>query len=81
MTRQGKLIVLSGPGGVGKSTISKELGKFRNFWISISATTRAPREGEVEGRFHFNEDLVEKYMSHDEWNEVYGAGDAGHHRA
>jgi len=45
----GKLIVLSGPGGVGKSTIVAELKKFPNFFFSVSATTRPPRNGEVDG--------------------------------
>mgnify|MGYP006266641949 CR=1 FL=1 len=48
-TPLGKLIVISGPGGVGKSTISKELGKQPNIWVSISATTREPRAGEIDG--------------------------------
>ena len=45
----GSLIVLSGPGGVGKSTVSKEIRKSNDFWVSVSATTRAPRENEVHG--------------------------------
>lgn len=45
----GSLIVLSGPGGVGKSTVSKEIRKRNDFWVSISATTRAPRENEEHG--------------------------------
>ena len=50
-TRQqsGLLIVMSGPGGVGKSTISKELNKRKDFWVSVSATTRSPRDGEIPG--------------------------------
>jgi guanylate kinase len=46
---QGALIVLSGPGGVGKSTVSKEIRKRNDFWVSVSATTRTPRENEVHG--------------------------------
>ena len=46
---RGKLIVLSGPGGVGKSTVATELRKTGDYWVSISATTRAPRVNEVEG--------------------------------
>lgn len=45
----GKLIVLSGPGGVGKSTIVSELKKIPNFFFSVSATTREPRSGEING--------------------------------
>lgn len=45
----GTLIVLSGPGGVGKSTVSREFRKRSDFWVSVSATTRKPREKEVHG--------------------------------
>jgi guanylate kinase len=45
----GKLIVLSGPGGVGKSTIVSELKKIPDFFFSVSATTREPRSGEING--------------------------------
>lgn len=48
--KPGKLIVLSGPGGVGKSTVSRELRKAGDFWVSVSATTRKPRENEVDGQ-------------------------------
>ncbi len=46
---RGKLIVISGPGGVGKSTITAQLRTDPRFWISVSATTREPRLGEREG--------------------------------
>ena len=46
------LMVLSGPSGVGKGTIAKILTK-NNVALSISCTTRAPREGEVNGREYF----------------------------
>ncbi len=48
--KPGKLIVLSGPGGVGKSTVSRELRKAGDFWVSVSATTRKPRENEIDGQ-------------------------------
>jgi len=48
--RPGKLIVLSGPGGVGKSTVAKKLREAGDFWVSVSATTRQPRNNEVNGR-------------------------------
>lgn len=52
--KQGKLIVLSGPGGVGKSTIVSELKKRDHFYFSVSATTRIPRQGEEDGvAYHF----------------------------
>lgn len=47
--RPGKLFVLSGPGGVGKSTITKALSGHKIFWVSVSATTRSPRNGELDG--------------------------------
>ena len=50
---RGKLIVISGPGGVGKSTITAALRNDPRFWVSVSATTRAPREGEKEGLDYF----------------------------
>lgn len=57
---RGSLLVLSGPGGVGKSTVAKALREVPGFWVSVSATTRAPRFNEVEGRdyfFYSNEDF------------------------
>jgi len=43
---RGKLIVLSGPGGVGKSTIAAHIRKQKTFWVSVSSTTRQPRATE-----------------------------------
>jgi guanylate kinase len=52
--KRGALVVLSGPGGVGKSTVAKELRGSSAFVVSVSATTRAPRFNEVEGiDYHF----------------------------
>jgi guanylate kinase len=45
----GRLIVISGPGGVGKSTITKQLAGHDDFFLSISLTTRSPRNGEQNG--------------------------------
>ena len=53
--QKGKTFIISGPSGVGKSTVLKELFKGRDdLYFSISATTRAPREGEENGvHYHF----------------------------
>jgi len=50
-----KVFVITGPSGVGKGTLIKELLKaVPDLELSVSATTRAPREGEVDGRdYHF----------------------------
>jgi guanylate kinase len=50
-----KVFVITGPSGVGKGTLIRELLKrLPDLELSISATTRAPREGEVDGRdYHF----------------------------
>lgn len=54
MSRQGILIVVSGFSGAGKGTIMKELlGRYEQYALSISATTRAPRPGETEGKEYF----------------------------
>ena len=49
-----KLIILTGPSGVGKGTVVKEiLGKDKNICLSVSATTRSPRKGEKEGENYY----------------------------
>lgn len=49
-----RLYVVSGPSGVGKSTVVAEVLKKRpDIWLSVSATTRAPRPAEVDGREYF----------------------------
>lgn len=50
---KGKLFVFSGPSGTGKGTIVKELLKSPDTWFSVSCTTRAPREGEIDGVHYF----------------------------
>ena len=51
----GRLLVVSGPGGVGKGTVVAALARARpELAVSVSATTRPPRTGEVDGRhYHF----------------------------
>lgn len=50
----GKLIVISGPSGVGKGTVVKEMMAGRqDFFFSVSATTRPPRPGEVDGKDYY----------------------------
>lgn len=59
---RGKLVVLSGPSGVGKGTIRKDIG-FDNYVFSISSTTRSIRPGEINGvDYHFisREKFLEK---------------------
>ncbi len=76
--KKGKLIVLSGPGGVGKSTIVVELKKLDHFYFSVSATTRKPRPGEIDGvAYHFVNDLQFQEMIQNktflEWADFAGA--------
>ena len=50
----GQLFVISAPSGAGKSSlIQKIINNFENIELSISATTRSPREGEVDGKHYF----------------------------
>ena len=78
MNRLGIALVISAPSGTGKTTLIKRLRKeFPNFGYSISCTTRAPREGEVDGKdYHFlsRERFVElRDQGHfAEWAEVHG---------
>ncbi len=53
MTKEGLKIIISGPSGSGKGTIVKELIKNPQSIISVSATTREPRPGEVHGEHYF----------------------------
>jgi guanylate kinase len=76
--KTGKLLVLSGPSAVGKGTVAKHIVEnFSNFYLSVSATTRDPRPGEIDGISYLFIDqqsfmaLVES-MEMLEWAEVHG---------
>ena len=76
--KRGKLLVLSGPGGVGKSTVAKALRHADNFWVSISATTRSARENEKDGidYYFYTEDEFDSGIKAGlflEWAEFAGA--------
>ena len=67
MARRGLLIILSSPSGAGKSTLAGRLRDWdKNIRFSVSATTRAAREGEKDGReYHFVEEAAFKTMVRD----------------
>ncbi len=67
----GSLIVMSGPGGVGKSTITQHLKSDPRFWVSISATTREPRTTEKDGVDYFfvTENKFDQMVAKDEFLE------------
>lgn len=75
--KPGKLIVLSGPGGVGKSTVAQKLREAGDFWVSVSATTRSPRNNEVDGKDYLfvSDDEFTRMIKADEfleWAEFAG---------
>jgi guanylate kinase len=69
--QSGKLLVVSGPSGVGKSTITNKLRTDERFWISVSVTTRRIRTGEVDGvDYHFvSDDKFEEMIKANEFLE------------
>lgn len=67
-TKEGLLIVIAGPSGVGKGKISKALVEHFNGWFSVSLTTREKRDGEIEGKDYFyvtKEEFEEKIKDND----------------
>lgn len=75
--KQGKVIVITGSSGVGKSTIVREVVDRTGAKLSVSVTTRRPREGEVDYReYHFVDrktfEAMVAYGEMLEWAEVYG---------
>lgn len=75
---KGTLFVISGPSGVGKGTLRKELfKKVPELKYSVSCTTRSPREDEVDGVDYFfvDQDIFNKHLSENnflEWANVHG---------
>ncbi|MGI6591341.1 MAG: guanylate kinase [Eggerthellaceae bacterium] len=75
--RKGNLFVLSGPSGTGKGTLVKRVEKrIPDVWVSISATTRAPRKGERDGVHYFfvDDETFDKMVEGDdllEWAQVH----------
>lgn len=75
---QGNLFVISGPSGAGKGTLVRLIkDRMPEAWLSVSATTRAPRAGEVDGRDYFfvTRDEFESLIHTDgllEWADVHG---------
>lgn len=70
--KKGLLIVISGPSGAGKGTICKKLvEKHENINLSVSATTRKPREGEIEGVSYYykSKSEFENMIDNDEFLE------------
>lgn len=67
--RKGLLLVVSGPSGAGKGTICKEiLNRRKDIKLSVSATTRKPREGEVDGVNYF-------FLSKEEFSKMVDNGE------
>jgi guanylate kinase len=64
MPRRGLLIILSSPSGAGKSTLAKRLRAWDDtLRFSVSATTRPPRDGEVDGQDYY-------FVSHDAFDDI-----------
>jgi guanylate kinase len=78
MSAPGRIIVLTGPSGVGKDTVLRELFKIDpGFAYCVSYTTRPPRPGEVDGVSYFfvDEPVFRTMIDRDEffeWSTVYG---------
>ena len=77
MAKKGKLVVISGPSGVGKGTICKEVVKKTNTVISISVSTRLRSESETEGKDYYfvsREEFQKRIENNEflEFAEVFG---------
>lgn len=76
-SRVGNLFVVSGPSGAGKGTLlSQVIERIPDAWVSVSATTRSPRPGEIEGAHYFflDTDHFKSLVEQDgflEWAQVH----------
>ncbi len=83
MTGPSRLTVLAGPTAVGKGTVAAYVREHHpQVWVSVSATTRRPRPGEVDGiHYHFVDDAEFDRMSREgellEWAVVHGRAKYG----
>jgi guanylate kinase len=78
----GRLVIISGPSGAGKSTVVRRLLEEcpLPLMLSVSATTRSPRQGEREGAEYYflsQQEFIRRREAGDflEWKEVFGRGD------
>ncbi len=67
-TKRGRLVVVSGPSGVGKGTVLKYVLERDDFVYSVSATTRGMREGETDGKNYF-------FISREQFEEMIAKGE------
>ena len=80
MSKKGLILVISGFSGVGKGTVVRRLmEKYDNYALSVSVTTRKPREGEVNGREYFFITEEEFAALEADGGLLEGAGYVGHH--
>ncbi|NLI19808.1 MAG: guanylate kinase [Actinomycetales bacterium] len=69
LARSPRVIVIVGPSGVGKGTVVRALlDRYPEIWLSVSATTRPPRPGEVDGEHYY-------FVAPGEFDELVAAGD------
>lgn len=67
--KTGRLIVLTGPSGVGKGTLLRSLlARHPQLYFSVSATTRSPRPGEIEGKHYY-------FVSREQFEQMVAAGE------
>lgn len=72
MSHTGKVIIISGPSGVGKGTLIAALKEqFSTFHLAVSATTRPPREGEIDGVSYYflSEEAFQKHIDNNDFLE------------